>query len=452
MKKIISCAGLILACLFTTGIAEKAIAQTDSTKPLSLDMNTAIRIALSDNPTVKVADVQIEKQKYANRATIGNLFPTIDASSSYTYTIKKPVMFLQMPGMDKPKGISMGVSHNIQAGITASMPLVSPMLWESISIGNTQMAASLEKARGSKIDMAAEVKKAYLSALLAQKSVDVFKASYENAKTNYRNVEQKYKQGVIAEFDRLRAEVQVQNLEPNLLQAENGASLAKKRLCVLLALDPNTPIELTESLDDYDQNVYAGYLKADTTIDNNSSLRMLSIQDTLLNKAKKIKKFEYLPTLSLSGNYNYSYMNNKIDFSDSKLWTPSSSLMFRLSIPIFSGGKRYYGVKQANTDITMLKLQEGDARRNLSLAMQQQIDLMNTAVKSYSAAKEAEKSAQKGYEIARARYENGAGTILEVNDADVQLLQARLNCSQAVYNFMVSLFAIEQLSGNNLPQ
>ena len=53
--------------------------------------------------------------------------------------------------------------------------------------------------------------------------------------------------------------------------------------------------------------------------------------------------------------------------------------------------------------------------------------------------------------IAEVRYKSGAGTLLELNDAETALLQARLNYSQAIYNYMVAVYSLDALKGEGLP-
>lgn len=55
---------------------------------LKLDLEKALEIALSENPTVKVADKEIEKKKYAQKGTYAALFPQINFTADYTRTLK----------------------------------------------------------------------------------------------------------------------------------------------------------------------------------------------------------------------------------------------------------------------------------------------------------------------------------------------------------------------------
>ncbi|MBU2637265.1 MAG: TolC family protein, partial [Bacteroidetes bacterium] len=58
--------------------------------------------------------------------------------------------------------------------------------------------------------------------------------------------------------------------------------------------------------------------------------------------------------------------------------------------------------------------------------------------------------AEKGYEIAKSRYNNGLGTQLEINDAELALTQAKVNYYQAVYDYEVAKAELDQLLGKSL--
>ena len=69
-------------------------AQEQKVQSVTLDLKTAIGIALNENPTIKVADVEIEKKDYSKKEVIAGLFPRIDASASYSRTIEKQTMYM----------------------------------------------------------------------------------------------------------------------------------------------------------------------------------------------------------------------------------------------------------------------------------------------------------------------------------------------------------------------
>lgn len=440
--------------------------QSKAQDTIRLDLEKALEIALSENPTVKVANKEIEKKKYAKKGSYAALFPQLSFGADYNRTLKKQVMYMDgfdsgmgtgagtPPGssdgsssdMDLSKGIKVGRDNNWSLGFNASMPLVNASLWKSLSISGIDVELAVEQARSSKIAMVNQVKKSYYNVLLANDSYHVFKESYDNAMQNYLDIKKKYEQGTVAEFDLIRADVTVKNSEPNMLQAQNALTLAKWQLKALLGMDLDTGIECSGTLTDYENELFADFLSTDTTLANNTDLKQLDIQSKQLGKTLLMQKFDYLPTLSLTGLYQWTSMNNDFKFKDYR-WNPYSVIGVSLSIPIFTGGSKYYKIRQTRVSMEQLDLQREDTERNLQLAVKQNIDNMNTCVKQFDAARKGVEQAERGYLISQKRYDTGAGTLLEMNDAELALTQARLNFNQAIFNYIVAKSDLEKIMG-----
>lgn len=425
---------------------------------LKLNLSKALEIALSENPTVKVADKEIEKKKYAQKGSYAALFPQISFAADYNRTLKKQVMYMdgfdmgstEMPegteAVDMSKGIEVGRDNNWSLGFNASMPLVNASLWKSLSISALDVELSVEQARSSKISMVNQVKKSFYSVLLANDSYRVFKESYDNAMENYLDIKKKYKQGTVAEYDLIRADVTVKNSEPNMLQALNSLTLAKWQLKALLGMDLETEIDCEGTLVDFETELFADFLSTDTTLAENTDLKQIDLQAEQLKKTLMMQKFDYLPTLSLTGLYQWTSMNNDFKFKDYQ-WNPYSMIGVSLSIPIFSGGSKYHKIKQTQVSMQQMDLQREDTKRNLQLAIKQYMDNMNTCIKKFDAAQKGVEQANRGYLIAQKRYDTGAGTLLEMNDAELALTQSKLNFNQSIYDYMVAKSDLEKVLG-----
>ncbi|MGL5546758.1 MAG: TolC family protein, partial [Tannerellaceae bacterium] len=143
-RKIFQSFWFALLCLGGLVTTQSTQAQTDT---LRLGVDDAIAIALSENPTIQVADMEIEKNVYEKRKSIGALLPTIDASAQYNRTLKKQMMYFDgafgAPGdttqasvPDSKTGIPVGRSNNWTAGFTASLPIIAPALWKTITLSS----------------------------------------------------------------------------------------------------------------------------------------------------------------------------------------------------------------------------------------------------------------------------------------------------------------------------
>ena len=120
-----------------------------------------------------------------------------------------------------------------------------------------------------------------------------------------------------------------------------------------------------------------------------------------------------------------------------------------LTIPIFSGGKRYNSLRQAKVDMANLELTRFDTERNLLVALKSYTDQMKTSIRSHNAAEQGMMQARQGYDIAKKRYDTGAGTLLEINDSRLSLTQAQLQSHQAVYNFLNAKASLDETLGKD---
>lgn len=431
---------------------------------LTVDLDKAIEIALSENPTIKVADMEITRKDYAKRETIGNLFPKIGASADYSYALKKQVMYMdfdmssfmpggtegsttEMQGMDD--GMEVGRDNTLTMGFNLQLPIIAPSLWKSVKLSKADIEQSLESARSSRLSLVNQVEKAYYSVLMANDSYNVIKQSYDNAKLNAANYENKYKQGSASEYDVLRSQVQVRNLEPSLLQSENAVSLSKMQLKVLLGLEMSVDLDVANTLSDYEKTMYTETLSIDTTLTNNTSLRQLDLQTDYLKRALEVQKMSWYPTLSATAMYNWLDMFNNGKYGDSH-WNPYSTIGLSLSIPIFQGGTRYYKVKQAKVSVASMAYQRQNLHRNLSMQVQSSIDNIQNSIKQIASNSEGVKQAEKAYMIMQKSFEIGSATFVELNDADLALTNSRLAYYQAIYDYLAARSELDLILGNRI--
>lgn len=408
-----------------------------------ITLDDAIKIALSESNTIKIADMTIEKTGYAKKGAYSALYPNISATGNYQRTLKKQVMVMDM-GMGDPLEIEVGTSNNVSAGVSAAMPLVNAQLWQSLKLSALDVELAVEQARSSKISLVSQVKQSFYAVLLAKEAYDVYKEVYDNAQKNFEDVEKKYKVGKASEFDYLRAKVNVNNAEPEVYSAENAVVLAIWQLKAIMGIDLNTDLDVEGALSDYVNEVVAVIQETDSiSFENNTNLLQLRLQDEMLTNTIKMTKFQYIPTLSASFAYNYNAMGNTFDMS----WNPYSVVALSLNVPIFSGFSKRNSIRQYQKSQDILRLNIEDTERNLNIALENYRDKMNTSVKRYTAAESTLEMAQKSYNISEKMYEVGKATLVELNDAQLALTQAQLTMSQAIYQYMTNKAAIDELMG-----
>ena len=251
MKKWIP--SLLLIAISVSWSAKAVAQEADSTQTATvITLEDALKIALSENASVRVADKEIERAGYAKKGTYASLFPQIDLTASFMRTIKKQVMYMDMdmskimgggsssgsgttdsgttdsgatdsgssstetPSFPTGGGIEVGRWNTYNAGVSASMPLVNAQLWKSLKISGKSVELAVEKARSSRLEMVTQVKQSYYAALLAKEALNVYKDVYANAVENFKQTEMRYNAQKASELEYTRAKSTVASAIPGV--------------------------------------------------------------------------------------------------------------------------------------------------------------------------------------------------------------------------------------------
>lgn len=454
MKRIIICLATAVAALWSTSVGAQQF---------ELSLDKALEIALSDNPTIKVAGLEIERQDWVRKQTIGNLLPNVSVSGQYSYSIVKQEM---------AKGLSFGADNSISTQASLSLPLFAPTVYETLKMNQTQLEQAVESARSSKINLANEVKKGFYNILLAEQSLVVLKESEKSIAETVANTEKMYAQGLASEYDLLSAHVQLSNLKPNIIQTENSIKTSKLLFKMYLGLPANADFTLVGTLDQMADQASVSTIPTDSVdISNNTDLRSLDLQAQMLNHQLKLTNASRLPTIAAFSNFMFSGNDNTMDFgsmmgggmggpgagsgstgsgSTTKKewwWQHPLSAGITISIPLFSGGRNLHKISEINNSLSQLSLQREYLRQSVNIQVENAFNSILTAREKMASNEITVRQAQKAYDIALVRYNAGTSTILELNSSELSLTQAKLNYSQATYDYLAARADYEKIIG-----
>ncbi|MAT59796.1 MAG: hypothetical protein CMF23_17620 [Ignavibacteriae bacterium] len=419
---------------------------TAQEKVMNLDLQKAIQIALEKNTEIRVAKLEVDKSEEKLRETRSGLFPNIEANGQYQRYIEKPVIFLP-PGSPLGEVLEIGSNNSYLGTIGARVPIFSMGLYDGIGVASKSVELNSENLRFTEIATINNVKKAFNSVLLAREFKDVINQSLQNSLDQLENVKRLNKQGVASDYDLLRAEVQVENLRPQVIQAENNYEISKENLKVLIGLKSEQEINILDEFDFDGQYDISLQQYLDDVMKNNPQLAILNKQEEIANRAISLEKSAYFPSLSAFGNYQYQAQSDDFKFSDYK-WVSTFVVGLQLQIPIFNGFKTPARVEQANITLNQLEEQRQGLTEALKTQLQNVVYVIEQTIIRIKGQDKNIEQAQQGYEIARTRFENGLGTQLEVNDAELALRQARLNRLQAIYDLRIAEAELQLILGN----
>ena len=440
------CMTLIVSALVTLMAPSISRAQGNgaaSVGSMDLNLKKAIEIALAENPTIKIADKDIQLKEIADKEAWQNLLPSVSANMSLSHSIQVAAIKTAMGEF------KMGAdgTTTAMAGLTMTLPIYAPAVYQNMKMTKEDILLAQEKARSSRLDLVNQVTKAYFAALLAKDSRDVIKRSYDVAKQNFDVVDKKFQVGKVSEYDKISAEVQMRSMNSSVTSAETGLNLALLRLKVLMGINTDINININDSLKDYEKDLTLATTQVnENELANNTALRQLDMNKGMLERANKILRTSFLPTvgMQLQGQYQ-SYSNDNWNVFKYK-FSPSSTLALSVSVPIFQASN-WTKLKSNKIQIEQLSDTRTNTMRQLSMAAQSYRKNMISTITKIESDREAVKQANKAVTISAKRYDVGRGTILELNQSETALTQAELTYHQSIYDYLTNKADLDYTMG-----
>ena len=131
-------------------------AGTAAADTLRLSAAECVQIALSTNPTIKVADMEVKRVSYSKNLSVAQLLPTVSFTGQYSRALALQTLYMDA-GDGNARAIKMGQENSYSTGFTASVPLIAPQLWKSLKLNDNEIEQNIETARASRLQMANQV-------------------------------------------------------------------------------------------------------------------------------------------------------------------------------------------------------------------------------------------------------------------------------------------------------
>jgi outer membrane protein len=294
---------------------------------------------------------------------------------------------------------------------------------------------------------ARDIALAYYEIQLAKNQVDALAQSVAQLENFEADTRRKFEAGTVSEFDWLSAKVSLANEKPRLISAENTLSLAIEGFRNLTFIDDEFFI-LTDPLAyvpvevDLEEALQLGMRKRPELLEKESAVE-------LRKEDVSQQKSAYYPSVNLFGNYNYSDPDpySFIPGSASDGWQGHWSAGVRASWSLFDGGYRKSNVAESKLNMAIEEDQFRDLQRYVSLDIRTAWMRGRDAAEVIEATTENVGLAERALAIARSRFDAGLSTNLEVTQANVELSDARLARSQALYEYMVAVTGMKYAVG-----
>ncbi len=439
------------------------IAQQRNSSVADLTLNGAVTIALRQNPDILNAIQQIRLTRGQLIEVVSQAVPQIGISSGYNQTAQS------LNNQAQSSGSSSLVIPNPAGGpptvleLQSSTPPNQNQTWNiqfqgtqliydggatvaGIRAGSAAYDSAFFSLRSTIDNVVAGVVARFYEVVLNRALIVAQQQNVALLEQQVKDQQNRFDAGTVPRFNVLQAEVALANAKPPLIQAENAFRISLYQLVRLLGMDyprghpSEVPFNVVGTL---------GY--SPKPIDTDASIRVAIARNpslkaqrqTILAQASNVSaQFAgYFP--SLNANVGYQVQNNT---SSENLGDNLTGWFFGAtgSWNIWDGGETYGRVAQAKAQLMQAKNNYDNGVRTVVLDVQEAISNLRQAKETIESQTASVVQATEALRLARERLDAGAGTQLDVLNAQVQLLQSQTNVLQARYDYIAAMAAYDR--------
>ena len=396
--------------------------------PLKLTLQTAVSLALKQNPTAQIAVLQAAEAVQDKNIARAGLLPTADLKSSDSV---RRINLQEQWGSALPfPGIPghVGPLNIFNAGPTFEAPLFDLTLWNRYRSAKDAADASKATSLSTREQVILLVVSQYIGTLRAMATVEASQSRVDLAQALYDQAADLQKEGVGTGIDTLRANVELQNEKQALLVAQTDRDSSLFALSRLLNLDPHQEIALADSLSFFDTPQPDVNASMEEALGARQEWKALESQVKAAEHDKKASQALRLPTVSVDGNWAYegTRLNNGI---------PVYNYQVALDVPIFTGGRTRAEIVKSDLQLKVLDEQKADLRNQISLDVKTALLNLKSARNQVEVANLGVHLAKEEVDQARDRFNAGVANNIEVIQAQDALARANDNQIAALYRF-----------------
>ena len=447
---------LICAFVFTIMPALIAADSNGPRAPERISLSDAIALALKNNQDYRLAVLKARQTRERVKGAWGQLLPVLESEASMARQYAENGFMSLSDGQYELRflqlkfGINPGLFYN--------------------SLKATQEAHKIaqEELRRVRANVEYSVIRGYFGVLLAGEIVKLRRESMEVLKSNLKDVQTLYRTGSVPRFDLLQAQVQLKNLEPQLLEAENAWETAIDSFNFTLGNEGiiHTADDSVLGVESYRTPLGEAPRKIEKlaliALKNRPEIIQLEHKRELSVRAKNAASSSYIwPTLTLGGYYGLTkYLPNEIaspvagfDFSKisgtsdwQNTWQFRVAATYRWSSLVPADPARAVEREEA------LKIQEADEeiariKRLIGISIRTSYSRLLTSSATIRSQRENVVTAEEGLRIAREAYRAGAIKNFELLAAELSLTTAKTGYINAIHGYYTSLAELKREMG-----
>lgn len=436
--------------IFVTGVLVfllHAVAMAQSNVDTVLDragLDECIRYALQHQPLIRQSAIDEEITETNIKSKLADWLPQVNVNYNLQHYLQLPTSFLpDANGVKRPVTTGVRNTSNIQLQVNQSI-FNRDVLLATRTAADVRLQAR-QLTTSNKIDIVAEVSKAYYDLLLTQKQVDVL---YENIRRLERSVQDsynKYQGGIVDKIDYKRAQIALNNTRADRKKAVQAIEAKEAYLKQLMGYPYASTLNLAYDSLQMERDVFIDTLQR-LDYRNRIEFSLLETQQSLLQSNLKYNKWSFLPSVSAFGNYTPTFQNDRFADLYGAAY-PTSVIGLQVSFPLFQGGKRLQNIRGTNLQLMRLEWDKTNLNNVISTQYAQALAAYKGSLAERDALRENLLLAEDVYNTLRLQYNAGVKEYLDVIIAETDLRTAQLNYLNALYQALAGKLDFQKALG-----
>src|SRR5690606_20347628 len=384
------------------------------------------------------------------REAWGEVMPTLDAVASYTRNLSVPANFLPRIFFDPDADpnelvpVRFGADNTWTFQLRASQPLFRASAFLGVGAAGSYESLQAEAVRGQASAVATRVRISYYDVLLADEGARLNENTVRRIRQSLEETQAMHRAGLASDYDVLRLQVELANVEPNLRRARDAAAAARRALAIELGVEALDSVNVVGALAEFDfsepvasatSGLHLASLRADAmdgdaqqaieaALANRSDVRQATLTERLRRTEVRVERAEYLPTVSLFGSYSINAQHNgdpSFFGGSDEFRSYGRQVGIEVTLPLFSGFQRPARLQQKEAALEQARVGQRLLRDQVEHEVKTLLAQVEEARDRGAAQQLALQQAQRGYEIASVQYREGMSSPLELTDAEVAL-------------------------------
>lgn len=377
--------------------------------------------------------------------------PNLSLSGSYNFMEKSQKIDFPLPGggveqteMDftRDYGLELSLSQALYTGGALS---------GSYRISKLNRAIAEADLGRLEADVALNVIRVFYAYLLARESVSVAEEAILTAEEFLRVVRARYDAGEASDFEVMRAEVEVSNLQPAIIIARNAVAQAGLSLRNAMGMGLDRDVAFQGSFDETLGDAADPGLEAAVArgLEMRPELRIVRAQAEIAEQNLTIAKAGRLPTFAVTAAYDLSSDEISVD---GDAWDDTYAGYLVMSLPVFDGFKTRSRIAGSRAQIKQAAISVESLREGIELEVRSSLLAVGAAREQLKSQGKAVEVAAEGLRISNERYVQGFATNLEVMDAQLALRRARYSRLQALHELNLESAKLARATGTLMEQ